>query len=256
MAINFRARPPPSKAVISSCENLAPRNDECDVLSRARSQNSLPGACILKASEQLYHRPREAIPGHSSLGAAARYRDGRIELASRARSGAERARGPMFISWAVTSYQSNGARCDFSQGISVCLIEIPYPDPPGLPGLSYANGHRHTPSTPPFPRNSHASRSSLHPRFFTRPIRSPSSVVYALVRFGPSLRLVRCIRSARRSSISPGFVFVYTFLSRVSSSSLFPLRRFARKCIRLSGSLQVTGLNIAFCPTYLCADRN
>lgn len=33
----------------------------------------------------------------------------------------------MFISWAVTSYQSNGAKCDFSQGISVCLIEIPYP---------------------------------------------------------------------------------------------------------------------------------
>lgn len=33
----------------------------------------------------------------------------------------------MFISWAVTSYQSDGAGCDFSQGISVCLIEIPYP---------------------------------------------------------------------------------------------------------------------------------
>ena len=38
-----------------------------------------------------------------------------------------RARGPMFISWAVRSYQSNGAGCDFSQGISVCLIEILYP---------------------------------------------------------------------------------------------------------------------------------
>lgn len=36
-------------------------------------------------------------------------------------------RGPMFISWAVTSYQSNGAACDFSQEISVCLIEIPHP---------------------------------------------------------------------------------------------------------------------------------
>jgi len=36
-------------------------------------------------------------------------------------------RGPMFISWAVTSYQSNGAACDFSQGIPFCLIEIPYP---------------------------------------------------------------------------------------------------------------------------------
>ena len=36
-------------------------------------------------------------------------------------------RGPMFISWAVRSYQSNGAECDFSQGISVCLIEILYP---------------------------------------------------------------------------------------------------------------------------------
>lgn len=36
-------------------------------------------------------------------------------------------RGPMFISWAVSSYQSNGADCDFSQGISVCLIEILYP---------------------------------------------------------------------------------------------------------------------------------
>lgn len=34
---------------------------------------------------------------------------------------------PMFISWAVRSYQSNGAGCDFSQGISVCLIEILYP---------------------------------------------------------------------------------------------------------------------------------
>lgn len=42
----------------------------------------------------------------------------------------------MFISWAVTSYQSNGAGCDFSQGISVCLIEILYPiSLAGRPGL-------------------------------------------------------------------------------------------------------------------------
>lgn len=42
----------------------------------------------------------------------------------------------MFISWAVTSYQSNGAGCDFSQGISVCLIEILYPiSLTGRPGL-------------------------------------------------------------------------------------------------------------------------
>lgn len=113
-------------------------------------ENRFP-VSISEASKQLYHRAREAIPGHSSLRAAARYCDGRIELlaAAWARSGAERARGPMFISWAVTSYQSNGARCDFSQGISVCLIEIPYPDPPGLPGSSYANGHSHTPLPPP-----------------------------------------------------------------------------------------------------------
>lgn len=61
----------------------------------------------------------------------------------------ERAQGPpMFISWAVTSYQSNGAECDFSQGISVCLIEIPYPiRPAAAPLLPLAS-----------PRNSHATR--------------------------------------------------------------------------------------------------
>lgn len=54
-------------------------------------------------------------------------------------------RGPTFISWAVSSYQSNGAGCDFSQGISVCLIEILYPiqvgsfvaSPPSPPSFSF-----------------------------------------------------------------------------------------------------------------------
>lgn len=54
-------------------------------------------------------------------------------------------RGPMFISWAVRSYQSNGAGCDFSQGISVCLIEILYPiqvgsfvaSPPSPPSFTF-----------------------------------------------------------------------------------------------------------------------
>lgn len=44
----------------------------------------------------------------------------------------------MFISWAVTSYQSNGAKCDFSQGISVCLIEIPYPICPACRLFAFA----------------------------------------------------------------------------------------------------------------------
>lgn len=68
------------------------------------------------------------------------------------------ARGPMFISWAVTSNQSNGAGCDFSQGISVCLIEIPYPirrvrAPSTVTAAPFPLSPRTT------PRDSHASHS-------------------------------------------------------------------------------------------------
>lgn len=53
----------------------------------------------------------------------------------------------MFISWAVTSYQSNDAECDFSQGISVCLID-PISDPLACPRSNIAETA---------PRNSHTS---------------------------------------------------------------------------------------------------
>jgi len=131
----------------------------------------------------------------------------------------------MFISWAVTSYQSNGARCDFSQGISVCLIEIPYPD---LPGSSYANDHCHTHPFPPPLHNSHASRSFL-PRVLQlfRPalLLSP---VHVHVRFVPSLCLVRRIRFDRRDSISPGSVFVIVLSISRTRKLFFSLRRFIR----------------------------
>lgn len=66
---------------------------------------------------------RSHHPAHSSLATAGENiaADGSGDAWLRARGGL------MFISWAVTSYQSNGAGCDFSQGISVCLIEILYP---------------------------------------------------------------------------------------------------------------------------------
>lgn len=152
-------------------ENITPKttNTAANVLSRVILENRFLVSTLERgskqASERLYHRIREAIPrpfvarsGREIL----RWTGRETGCESAERSGAERARGPMFISWAVTSYQSNGARCDFSQGISVCLIEIPYPDPPGLPGLSYANGYRHTFSST-LSHNSHAGRSSLLP---------------------------------------------------------------------------------------------
>lgn len=154
----------------------------------------------------------------------------------------------MFISWAVTSYQSNGARCDFSQGISVCLIEIPYPDPSGLPGLSYTNGHRRHPRLP-LPRNSHASRSSLPPVLHSFDLLSPSLAVYACVCARARACALRSIITSR--SFCSAQLYLVRFrlrylLSRVlRQSSLLPLRVYP------SSSLQITALiNIAFCPSY------
>lgn len=133
----------------------------------------------------------------------------------------------MFISWAVTSYQSNGARCDFSQGISVCLIEIPYPDPSGLPGLSYTNGHPRL----PLPRNSHASRSSLPPVLHSFDLLSPSLAVYACV----------CARARLCAPFHHyvSFVLLGAALSRPVSSSLPSISRSPAKLSPSSSRLSL-----------------
>lgn len=137
----------------------------------------------------------------------------------------------MFISWAVTSNQSNGAGCDFSQGISVCLIEIPYPirrvrAPSTVTAAPFPLSPRTT------PRDSHASHSFLSPSFFVL-----STAVFFTRRFIPSLR------SVPRGSISD---FIFPPLSSHSPQK-HPSPRILRKGYNyLSAS---TLIDIAFCPS-------
>lgn len=101
---------------------------------------------------------------------------------------------------------------------------------------------RQRPPPHPFPHNSHASRSSLYT--------SDSSLFRSalllrlervLVRFVPSLRLIV-------------FVLLGAALFRLISSSSFSAEAapsLRKEYVYLSSSLQITALNIAYCPTFL-----
>lgn len=126
-------------------QGCRPESDEhgATIFSVSWSRKSFSGICF-EAQAVISLDSRNYIPcirsqcsGSNSSGSSSsssEYRDERIGLATRT----ERVRGTMFISWAVTSYQSNGAKCDFSQGISVCLIEIPYPICPACRRFAFA----------------------------------------------------------------------------------------------------------------------
>lgn len=112
----------------------------------------------------------------------------------------------MFISWAVTSYQSNGARCDFSLGISVCLIEILYP----IRRSGFADRRAHP------ARDSHASHSFLRSSLFRfRCLSFSLSLAHSPV---SSFRLVRRARFAPCCSIPLGVLSLF-----VITPSLAPL---------------------------------
>jgi len=171
----------------------------------SRSWKSFPPG----AATGLYQprRPRQRSP---RFGVAAEWR----QWTDRELDASER--GPMFISWAVTSYQSNGAACDFSQGIPFCLIEIPYP---------IRSGFELRADNP-----SASSRAILTPVSSSPPLRS----------FNPAL--VRGFHYIRRFAGAVSFRLILpSFRVVVPPFTPFPAqthppscRRFARGCDCLS----------------------
>jgi len=206
--------PPPSKA-------RCLRESSPDLGNRFRDI-SIPGRQDAGTAVSTPERPRQRSPARR-FGVAAEWQ----QRTDRELDASER--GPMFISWAVTSYQSNGAACDFSQGIPFCLIEIPYPIRSGFE-LQADN-----PSAP--------SRAILTPVTPLRPaaVSAPSTPFSSAASFHYILAGAVSFRL-----ILPSFRVVIPPFTPFPEAHPASCRRFARgyDCL----SLEQTG--IALCPSY------